>query len=166
MGSWAFVRGEKRLRKARPGNDPIFYHFKEAFVGFAESQKEEHQFNPITSFPWCCVAKIKIKPPLFNGQKAKPYNLPSRRRQCGTPVSGLCQWCALTDWSRVQSCKSRDECGGKGNSHFLARYWRQGKSGISGFLLLPRKGSELPPRLVPWHLPCILLKWHPRFVAK
>lgn len=91
MGSWAFVRGEKRLRKARPGNDPIFYHFKEAFVGFAESQKEEHQFNPITSFPWCCVAKIKIKPPLFNGQKAKPYNLPFRRRQCGTPVSGLCQ---------------------------------------------------------------------------
>lgn len=87
-GSRAFVRGEKRLRKTRPGNDPIFYHFKEAFVGFAESQKEEHQFNPITSFPWCCVAKIKIKPPLFNGQKAKPCNLPFRRRQWCTPVSG------------------------------------------------------------------------------
>lgn len=82
MGSpGAFVRGEKRLRKMRLGNDPIFYHFKEAFVGFAESQKKDHQFNPITSFPWCCVAKIKIKPPLFNGQKAKPDNLTSRRRQ-------------------------------------------------------------------------------------
>ena len=74
MGSRAFVREEKRLRKMRPGNDPIFYHFKEAFVGFAESQKEDHQFNPITSFPWCYVAKIKIKPPLFDGQKAKTYN--------------------------------------------------------------------------------------------
>lgn len=50
MGSRAFVPGGKRLGKTRPGNDPIFYHFKEAFVGFAESQKEEHQFNPITSF--------------------------------------------------------------------------------------------------------------------
>lgn len=81
MDSRAFVRKEKRLRKIRPGNDPIFYHFKEAFVGFAESQKEDYQFNPITSFAWWCVAKIKIKPPLFNGQKAKTYNLPSRRRQ-------------------------------------------------------------------------------------
>lgn len=114
-------------------------------------------------FPWCCVAKIKIKPLLFNGQKAKPYNLPFRRRQWCAPVSG---WCALADWSRGQSCKSRGECVGKGNSHFLARSWRQGKSGISGFLVLPRKGSEFPPRLVPWHLPCILLKWHPRFVAR
>jgi len=110
--SRAFVREEKRLRKTRPGNDPLFYHFKEAFVGFAESQKEGHQFNPITSFPLCCVAKIKIKPPLLSGQRAKPV---MRHPGADNELAGARQPARSRTARRGQSCKSRGVAGeGKG----------------------------------------------------
>lgn len=163
MGSRAFVPEESALERRVLETTRYSITLRRRLWALLNPRRKNINLIQLPLFPWCCVAKIKIKPLLFNGQKAKPYNLPFRRRQWCAPVSG---WCALADWSRGQSCKSRGECGGKGNSHFLARSWRQGKSGISAFLFLPRKGSEFPPRLVPWHLPCILLKWHPRFVAR
>lgn len=55
-----------RRRCAEPGAPrvrarPAAAALRRRLWGFAESQKEGHQFNPITPFPWCCVAKTKNK---------------------------------------------------------------------------------------------------------
>lgn len=114
-------------------------------MGFAESQKEDHQFNPITSFPWCCVAKIKIKPGLFNGQKAKTDNLTSRRRQKVHP--GRASETHSRPGGGGRAARAGGGRGGEGAAHFPARSRVQGKAGFAALLLrLPRKGSELPDR--------------------